>query len=104
MRRGPDAAALLQRALFRQAAASGVILTVETAEARRWASATFTGARHKLHLSGPHSHAFDQWLAELPEAEFALGEHLVADVVVIAQQISGVTMAAEIEALTVEER
>ncbi|MBX9796912.1 MAG: hypothetical protein K2Y03_08515 [Sphingomonas sp.] len=46
---------------------------------QRWASATFTGARHQLVLQAPPSDALDAWLGTLGEAEIALPGHLVAD-------------------------
>ena len=104
MRRGPDATTLLERALLADAAMCGAEVVVESAEARRWASATFVGARHRITLSGPSGDATLRWIAALPEAEFRLRGHLVADVTVAAHARDGAGFRATIEVLTVEER
>ena len=104
MSRGPDAAILLERALLAGAETAGCPLTVTAADWTRWASATFTGARHMLTLSGAASPALDRWLVGLSEAEFALRNHLVADLSVTrVMRTDGVATIA-LEALTVEER
>jgi len=104
MSRGPDAATRLERALLESARAAGCPLALRTSDMKRWASATFTGARHLLVLAGDASPALDGWIASLPEAEFALRHHLVADMVVqsVARAGDGVTIGLEV--LTVEER
>jgi hypothetical protein len=104
MSRGPDAATQLERALVAAAAASGCPIAVATSDWTRWASATFTGARHSLTLRAGASPMLDAWLAGLSEAEFALRGYLVADIHVMrmTRAEGGVTVA--IEALTVEER
>lgn len=104
MSRGPDAATRLERALIRAAAAAGIDAAVIAADSTRWASATFTGARHQLRLSAPHSGALDAWLAGLSEHEFNLRTHLVADLIVIGTRRVSDAMEIEIEVLTVEER
>src|SRR3546814_1170120 len=48
MSRGPDAGTLLTRALIAAAAADGVACAITDADWTRWASATFTGAQHRL--------------------------------------------------------
>lgn len=56
-----------------------------------WASATFDGARHHviLRLAGNDAHAAAAKLADmLPEAEFAISGHIVADVAVDGQDHS----------------
>jgi hypothetical protein len=103
MSRGPDAATLLDRALTTSAARAGLELAVTTAESTRWASATFTGARHVLEVA-IGGDAAAAWLAELPEAELPMRGHLVADLAVVRQARSGARIVATIEALTVEER
>ena len=81
----------------------GADARVERIEARRWASATFVGARHSVTLSGPPGDAMLRWLSALPEAEFALRGHLVADLVVVRRVHDDCHFIAEIEVLTVEE-
>ena len=104
MSRGPDAATLLARALTASAEAAGCPVAIGEADWSRWASATFTGARHVLCLSAAPSPALIAWIAGLPEAEFALRGHLVADLSVTAVRHGGAEIAMELEALTVEER
>ncbi|QIG81099.1 hypothetical protein [Stakelama tenebrarum] len=104
MSRGPDAATQFERALLAQAARAGCPLTLVESDWTRWASATFNGARHVVTVSAPASSALERWLEELPEAEFALRNHLVADVAVTVQRRCADAVTATVEALTVEER
>ncbi len=101
---GPDAGVLLERALLRHAALRGVDLSIVSASWTRWASATFAGARHDLLLSATPSPALDAWIADLPEAEFALRGHLVADLTVESHSRVGDRVELRIGVLTVEER
>lgn len=97
-----DVGAVMVRALRGAALGAGCPVEISQSAWRRWASATFTGARHAITLSAPASAALDRWLGALPEAEFALSGHLVADLRVIAvQRIDGRTQA-ELEVLTLE--
>ena len=93
---------MLLRALLRDAAARGCAVDAEIGASTHWASATFTGARHRLMLRGASGAVLDAWLAGLPEAELPLRRHLVADVAVLAIRRGGGLLSAEIEALTVE--
>lgn len=99
----PDAGAQLERALTRSAEQAGFALVIRAASWTRWASATFTGARHRVTVTATPSPAFDRWLAALPEAEFRLRGHLVADLVVTGERRTGELADAELEALTVED-
>ncbi len=104
MSRGPDAATQLERALLESARLAGCRLVLDLSEMTRWASATFTGARHLISLSGEDRAAIDGWLATLAEAEFVLRDHLVADLTVEwVRRADGVTTIG-LEILTVEER
>lgn len=68
---------------------------------RPWASVTFTGARHWFALSvGPAR--VDAITALLPDFEFDLPGHLVADIAVAGTRADGDRILLEIEALTVE--
>jgi hypothetical protein len=100
--RGPDVGTLLVRALYRASCSAGCALEIITADWVRWASATFTGARHATTWTALPSPALDAWLTTLPEAQFELRGHLVADVVVQAVHRTSVSVTLEIEALTVE--
>jgi hypothetical protein len=73
-----------------------------------WASATFTGMRHvmRLRFEGEQAVATAHWLVRiLPEHEFALFGHLVADIAITdthRRSEGAPSMTLIIEALTVE--
>jgi hypothetical protein len=73
-----------------------------------WASATFTGMRHAMRVSllGEDGVRTGEWLASiLPDHEFRIAGHLVADIAVTAihRRTEGIpAMTLTIEALTVE--
>ncbi|MBR0553800.1 hypothetical protein [Stakelama marina] len=102
MSRGPDAATLLERALIRSGADHGISVEIAAGDWRRWASATFVGARHKItmRLSGDAR----CWLDGLPEADLPLRGHLVAGLSVECVRTGGDSTIAAIEVLSVEER
>lgn len=102
MSRGPDAGTLLQRALARHAANQGCAVEVVATDMTRWASATFTGARHHMTVHGVQDRALDDWLARLDDADLPLRGHLVADITVRAVRREGGVAQAALEALTVE--
>lgn len=104
MSRGPDAGVLLTRALLASAAAAGCPVVLVTSDWTRWASATFTGARHAIAVRAMASPHLDAWLAALPDAEFRLRGHLVADIAVAGLAREGVGVAMRLEALTLEDR
>lgn len=103
MSRAPDASSQLERALVQMAAVAGIDAAIGAADWRRWASATFTGARHRITLKTAPSASLVPWLTSLPEAEFRLRNHLVADLVILGRHDKGETVEIEIEALTVED-
>lgn len=103
MSRGPDVATLLERAVLESARAAGCPLALHASAMTRWASATFTGARHLLSLAGEASLELDAWLTALPEAEFALRDHLVADLILLAIKLDDGSVTMTLEVLTVEE-
>lgn len=104
MSRGPDVATSLERALLARAEAAGCAVTIPKFEVQRWASATFVGAQHSITLAAQASPALDSWLAALPETEFALRGHLVADLTVTVIARDGDAVSIALEVLTVEER
>lgn len=73
-----------------------------------WASATFTGMRHvmRISLSGDDGIRTGEWLSSiLPDHEFRIAGHLVADIAVSAvhrRTEGSPAMTLTIEALTVE--
>lgn len=103
MSRQLDAGTQLERALVHGAREAGIALAILSADWSRWASATFTGARHRVTVAAPASPAFDAWLAALPEAEFKLRGHLVADLVVGDDRHDRDLVEVELEVLTVED-
>lgn len=103
MKRGPDAATLLVRRLLASALAAGCPMTLDELESVRWASATFTGARHRIQLRGPDGAASSDWEAGLAEAELPIAGHLVADLSVVRVTRQDGEVRLWVEALTVEE-
>lgn len=97
-----DCARALVHALTRSAAAQGCAVTVTDQGWRRWASATFAGARHRLGVSGTPSAAFDAWLSRLADAELSVGGQLVADLGVTAVAREAGETRAAIEVLTLD--
>ncbi|MEP7004940.1 MAG: hypothetical protein ABI810_03085 [Sphingomonas bacterium] len=103
MSRGPDPGTALVRALEANAKRAGCSVRLSASDWTRWASATFTGARHEVTLEAGESGALDGWLTELPEAELPIRSHLVADVVVTSVRRADGFATIRLEALTVEE-
>ncbi len=99
--RGPDAGTLLVRALRTMGAAYDV--QVESIAARPWVSATFVGTRYRVSLSGPAVPGFRSWLDSLPEAEFALRGHLVADLAIDSVESIAEGVRATLTVLTLED-
>ena len=92
MSRRPDAHRALITALEDR---YGVLENLVTSS-RRWASATFTGARHKLSFDVADSASL---IASVTEAELAMTGHFVADIAIVECEGPSVTL----EVLTVEE-
>lgn len=81
-RRGP--AEKLREALCRLAAGQGQVLRHSE---QAWASITFTGARHSVELAFEGidaAKAGEHFIAELPDHEFAIPGHLVADAAILS--------------------
>ena len=102
MSRGPDIGTALSRALVADARRCDCEITISSAEWERWASATFSGARHTLSVEATPGARLDHWLAELPEANIALRGHLLADLTASAVTRGAGTCVITLEALTVE--
>lgn len=103
MSRGPDAGTLLVRALYRESCRAGCPLEIVEADWVRWASVTFTGARHVIIWTATPSAALDTWLAGLPHAELPLRGHLLADITVAGLTRTADSVRIELEALTLEQ-
>lgn len=101
-----DAATLVIRALV---ALGDGLASLEEHRGTAWASATFSGMRHRLTLSfaGDKGVARGEWLAQiLAEHEFDLPGHIVADAVVIERHVrreGTPALTLTIEMLTVED-
>lgn len=95
--------AALTSALTASAKRAGVDLSIVAHDWTRWASQTFTGARHELTATASDTPALADWLGELPEAELQMLGHLVADVIVNRVSREGGYATMRLEALTVEE-
>ncbi|MDO6416355.1 hypothetical protein Q4F19_18360 [Sphingomonas sp. BIUV-7] len=85
------------------AARGGEESDVRALPSRNWASATFSGARHRLEICLPSAAAVAAFEDGLADAQFALRGHLVADIVVAGRRAAGAGTLLEIEALTIEE-
>lgn len=101
---GFDADARLRRALAGSAHRACANVTILSSDAVRWASATFTGARHQVELAAQASDVVERWLGDLPEAELAMAGHLVADLKIVAMRQAGTDLTVTLEVLTVEEQ
>lgn len=79
---------------------------LEEISSRRWASATFTGARHELafRLEGEGAEmAAERFLSGLDSAEFDLRGHILADIALVTAERRPGCAHIRLEALTVEE-
>lgn len=103
MSRGPDIGTLLARALVASGEAALCPVEIVTHDMTRWASATFTGARHLLTLKGMACEALAAWVGALPDHEFAIRGHLVADLLVAQVAYEADVRTIRLEVLTVEE-
>ncbi len=76
---------------------------------KAWASITFAGTRHSVRMvfKGSDSIAAgEQFITELPEHEFAIAGHLVADATIVSVQhnlLSGPKLTIECEVLLLED-
>jgi hypothetical protein len=80
--RGPDAGTLLIRALRNNALSAGVTMHVATIACTPWASATFVGTQHLLMIAADPVPGLRDWTDSLPEAEFVIRGHIVADLAI----------------------
>ena len=83
-------------------------VTANPLSSEDWASVTFKGARHRIQVMlegrGAVGAAAD-FLALLPEYEFSIPGHIVADIALLAEarRDGGDYASLELEALTIEE-
>lgn len=93
----------LRRALLRRCPA----LHIESVASVRWASVTFTGARHMIgcRLTGERAvELAGRFCAGIGEAEFELPGHILADIAVMEMTADASGVGIRLEALTVEAR
>lgn len=79
---------------------------IEASSSRRWSSATFNGARHRLciKLSGPDArHKAAELALRLADAEFRLSGHVVADACVEKEKFEEDIARLDVAVLTVED-
>lgn len=98
-----DPHARLLRLLLAMAGEGAEILS---SSSRSWSSATFSGARHKAVLKisgGDAQQRAEQFAAKLPEAEFRVPGHIVADALVQARIWERGNATMELALLTVED-
>ena len=94
---------LVWRAIERSAEAAGVVVTLVSYSTKRWASATFDGARHRIMIAADPGEGFRAWAAGLGELDVRMRGHLLADLVVGEAQAMGPRDYLTIDALTVED-
>lgn len=92
-----DPVPYLLRALRRSAGEADCAVELTHVDETAWATATFTGARHRVRATG-EPHALAGWLAMLPEADLPVRDHFVAS---CAATVAG--GEATIELLVLEE-
>jgi hypothetical protein len=93
--RGPDAGTLLVRALRTNGAAFDI--RIDSLAGRPWASATFTGTRYVVRPN------IRSWLDALPEADFTLRGHLVAELSVDSVALNDGEWRVTLTVLTLED-
>lgn len=71
----------LNRLLAQLTALAGPESRVVQASSRPWSSATFVGAQHQVTVLLPSAVATGRFVESLPEAEFRIPGHIVADAV-----------------------
>jgi hypothetical protein len=84
-----------------------VHFALDEIRSRRWASATFQGARHELvfRLEGEGAEdAAGQFLSALDARNFILRGHLLADLSLVEEERRAGFARIRLDALTVEER
>lgn len=74
-----DPTVLLVRALRISARAAGAVAFVVASEECPWASATFTGTRHRLDLAVEPGRAGDAWIDGLASLDLRMRGFFVAD-------------------------
>jgi hypothetical protein len=97
-------AAQLLRALVKRIALNMNRISIGRIRSVDWQSLTFTGERHEisLRLAGPDPHlALEALRVELRHAEWQLDGHIVAEILIVDEQVfDDGSITLEIEALT----
>lgn len=89
----------LIKAVTDSAAESVSGAAVSLVRSRDWSSSLFSGVRQTVEIKAGEDEAFETWLADLSEAEFAVRGHFVASADLV-ERSSG---TAVVEFLLVEE-
>jgi len=97
-RRGTDPAVAMLRELRRR------VPDAELVSARQapWASVTYSGVKLSMEVRSAEADAVDRLLLDLPEMEWRLPGHLMADVAGMAAADEAGTTCLRIEALVLE--
>lgn len=103
MKKNPAAEIQLEVALKSTAEVRGASISVSDSDSTKWASVSFTGARHRITVRAMTSSGLDDWLNELPDIEFSLRGHILADLAVESVRRENEAVTVVIEALTVVE-
>jgi hypothetical protein len=87
---------------------SGAQVLVQALDRREWASVTFTGARHRVRATidgAGAAGAAGDFLDALPDLEFQIPGHIVADIALLveARRDGGDHAMLELEALTIKD-
>ena len=93
----------LRRALARRCPP----IDIGSIRSERWASVTFTGARHRIECRVAGGRAVElagRFCSGIGEAEFELRDHIVADIAVAEMTADRDSVSIVLEALTVEAR
>lgn len=98
-----DPHAGLLRHLEARMAREGLAAELQESHSERWASATFTGARHRFQFSAVDGEiaGIERMGCDLGETDFALPDHIVADIALVRRAGD---LRFDVEALTVEAR
>ena len=105
MSRRADPHAGLLRHLRARLAQAGLAAELQSSHSERWASATFTGARHRFHFAAAGlAEGVQRIAAELGESDLPLPDHIVADIALVPAAPGPDGLHFSVEALTVEAR
>ncbi|NJC34326.1 hypothetical protein GGR88_001800 [Sphingomonas jejuensis] len=94
-RRGPDPAVAVMREIRRRVPDAELV----TARQRPWASVTYSGVQLSMVLTSGQAGPVDRLMLDLPEMDWRLPGHIMADVAGALESGAGGTVTVRIEAL-----